>query len=80
MDTSRIADYALQDKAHQAVQGWLTDGAISAAIAFARWQDDSNVLGDVAEIGATENFLFCWPISGADSNPPSQSTYSTSST
>ena len=58
MDTSRIADYALQDKAHQAVQGWLTDGAISAAIAFARWQDDSNVLGDVAEIGVHHGKFF----------------------
>ncbi len=58
MDTSRIADYVLQDKLHQAVQGWLTDGAISAVIAFARWQDETNVLGDVAEIGVHHGKFF----------------------
>jgi Methyltransferase domain len=58
MDTSRIADYVLQDKLHRAVQGWLTDGAISAVIAFARWQDESNVLGDVAEIGVHHGKFF----------------------
>jgi hypothetical protein len=39
METSRIAGYVLEDKLHHSVQGWLTDGAISAVIAFARWQD-----------------------------------------
>ena len=58
MDTSRITRYVLQDKLHRAVQGWLTDGAISAVIAFARWQDESNVLGDVAEIGVHHGKLF----------------------
>ena len=58
MDTSRIAGYVLQDKLHQAVQGWLTDGAISAVIAFARWQDEINVLGDVAEIGVHHGKFF----------------------
>ena len=38
MDTTRIAGYVLQDKLHRTVPGWLSEGAISAVIAFAGWQ------------------------------------------
>lgn len=58
MDTSRIAGYVLQDKLYRAVPGWLSDGAISAVIALAKWQDESNVLGDVAEIGVHHGKFF----------------------
>lgn len=58
MDTSRIADYVLQDKLHRAVPGWLKEGAISGIIAFAKWQQENNVLGDVAEIGVHHGKLF----------------------
>jgi len=58
MDTPRIADYVLQDKPYRAVPGWLNDGAISAVIAFAKWQHDNNVLGDVAEIGVHHGKFF----------------------
>jgi len=58
MDTSRIASYVLQDKLQRAVPGWLTDGAISAVIALAKWQEESNVLGDVAEIGVHHGKFF----------------------
>ena len=58
MDTSRIAGYVLQAKLHRAVSGWLNDGAISAVIAFAKWQEDNNCLGDVAEIGVHHGKFF----------------------
>lgn len=58
MDTSRIAGYVLQDKLHRAVPGWLNEGAISSVIAFAKWQEENNVLGDVAEIGVHHGKLF----------------------
>ncbi len=58
MDTSRIAGYVLQDKLHRAVPGWLNEGAISAVIAFAKWQEENNVLGDVAEIGVHHGKFF----------------------
>jgi hypothetical protein len=58
MVTSRIAGYVLQEKLHRAVPGWLNEGAISAVIAFAKWQDENNVHGDVAEIGVHHGRFF----------------------
>ncbi|MGA7869240.1 MAG: class I SAM-dependent methyltransferase [Stellaceae bacterium] len=58
MDTSRVAGYVLQDKLHRAVAGWLDEGAMSAVIAFAKWQDENNILGDVAEIGVHHGKFF----------------------
>lgn len=58
MDTSRIADYVLQNKLHRAVPGWLKEGAISGIIAFAKWQQENNILGDMAEIGVHHGKLF----------------------
>jgi cephalosporin hydroxylase len=58
MDTSRIAGYVLQDKLHRAVPGWLKEGAISALIAFGKWQQENNCLGDAAEIGVHHGKLF----------------------
>ena len=51
MDASRVAKYVLEEKSHRSVAGWLNDGAISAVIAFAKWQHENDVIGDVAEIG-----------------------------
>ena len=58
MDVSRIASYVLEDKLHQRVAGWLNEGAISAVIALAKWQEENNVFGDVAEIGVHHGKLF----------------------
>src|ERR1700745_1104628 len=58
MDTSRIARYVLQDKLHRTVLGWLNEGAISAVVAFAKWQEENKVLGDVAEMGVHHGKLF----------------------
>jgi Methyltransferase domain len=58
MDTSRIARYVLQDKLHRTVPGWLNEGAISAVVAFAKWQEENKVLGDVAEIGVHHGKFF----------------------
>jgi Methyltransferase domain len=58
MDTSRIAGFVLQDKLHRAVPGWLNEGAISAVIALAKWQEENTVLGDVAEIGVHHGKFF----------------------
>jgi methyltransferase family protein len=58
MDTSRITDYVLDNKSHRAVTGWLNEGAISTVIAFAKWQEDNHVFGDVAEIGVHHGKFF----------------------
>jgi Methyltransferase domain len=58
MDVSRTASYVLEDKLHRGVAGWLNEGAISAAIAFAKWQEENNVFGDVAEIGVHHGKFF----------------------
>src|SRR5215475_10741992 len=58
MDTSRLANYVLQEKQHRAVPGWLNEGAMSAVIAFAGWQHRNNVHDDVAEIGVHHGKFF----------------------
>jgi hypothetical protein len=58
MDVSRLTSYVLEDKFHRRVAGWLNEGAISAVIAFGKWQCENNVLGDVAEIGVHHGKLF----------------------
>lgn len=58
MDTFRITDYVLNNKSHRAVTGWLNDGAISTVIAFAKWQEENHVFGDVAEIGVHHGKFF----------------------
>lgn len=58
MDASRVAKYVLEDKLHRGVAGWLNEGAISAVIAFAKWQHQNEVLGDVAEIGVHHGKFF----------------------
>jgi hypothetical protein len=58
MDAPRIVGYALEDKLHRGVAGWLNEGAISAVIAFAKWQHENHVLGDVAEIGVHHGKFF----------------------
>jgi hypothetical protein len=58
MDVSRTASYVLEDKLHRRVAGWLNEGAISAVIALAKWQEENNVFGDVAEIGVHHGKLF----------------------
>jgi hypothetical protein len=58
MDAPRIAGYVLEGKLHRGVAGWLNEGAISAVIAFAKWQHENYVLGDVAEIGVHHGKLF----------------------
>jgi hypothetical protein len=58
MDTSRIAGYVLHEKLYRAVPGWLSEGAVSAVIAFGKWQKENNCLGDVAEIGVHHGKLF----------------------
>jgi hypothetical protein len=58
MDATRIASYVLGDKLHRGVPGWLNEGAISAVIAFAKWQDENCVVGDVAEIGVHHGKFF----------------------
>jgi hypothetical protein len=58
MDTSRVAKYVFEEKLHRSVAGWLADGAISAVIAFAKWQNENNILGDVAEIGVHHGKFF----------------------
>src|SRR6516164_11400793 len=58
MDTSRVTGYVLENKSHHTVTGWLNEGAISTVIAFAKWQEENNVFGDVAEIGVHHGKLF----------------------
>jgi hypothetical protein len=58
MDASRVASYVLGDKLHHGVAGWLGEGAISAVVAFAKWQQLNNVTGDVAEIGVHHGKFF----------------------
>jgi hypothetical protein len=58
MDVSRTASYVLEDKLHSRVAGWLNEGAISAVIALAKWQEENNVFGDVAEIGVHHGKFF----------------------
>jgi hypothetical protein len=58
MDDPRIAGYVLEDKLHGSVAGWLNEGAISAVVAFAKWQHENGVVGDVAEIGVHHGKLF----------------------
>jgi hypothetical protein len=58
MDASRIAGYVFQDKSHRTVPGWLNEGAMSAVIALAGWQEENNVHGDVAEIGVHHGKFF----------------------
>jgi hypothetical protein len=58
MDASRVAKYVLEEKSHRSVAGWLNDGAISAVIAFAKWQHENDVIGDVAEIGVHHGKFF----------------------
>ena len=58
MDVFRTANYVLEDKLHRRVAGWLNEGAISAVIALAKWQEENNVFGDVAEIGVHHGKFF----------------------
>lgn len=58
MDAPRVAKYVLGEKPHRSVAGWLGEGAISAVVAFATWQKENNVTGDVAEIGVHHGKFF----------------------
>lgn len=58
MDRSRATSYILGGKQHRSVQGWLDEGAISAVVAFAGWQEQHGIRGDVAEIGVHHGKFF----------------------
>jgi Methyltransferase domain len=58
MDISRLSSYVLEDNFQRRVTGWLNEGAISCVIAFGKWQDENNILGDVAEIGVHHGKFF----------------------
>ena len=58
MDRFRAASYVLGSKQHRTVDGWLDEGAISAVVAFAGWQEQQGIHGDVAEIGVHHGKFF----------------------
>jgi hypothetical protein len=58
MDRSRTVSYILGSKQHSTVQGWLDEGAVSAVVAFAGWQEQHGIHGDVAEIGVHHGKFF----------------------
>jgi hypothetical protein len=58
MDRHRTASYILGSKQHRTVDGWLDEGAISAVVAFAGWQEQHGIHGDVAEIGVHHGKFF----------------------
>jgi hypothetical protein len=65
MDRPRAARYILGSKQHRTVDGWLDEGAISAVVAFAGWQEQHEYAGMWQKSACTmENSSYYWQISG----------------
>src|ERR1041385_2970068 len=58
MNVARLTSYILGNKEHNLVEGWLDEGAMSAVVALAQWQERRGARGDIAEIGVHHGKFF----------------------